>query len=352
VVVRPRLTAYTGSGLYLVYTVRAVVSGGRVVYRIRGSANEAITRLSVDAAGVDITDHRIVGDGSHFEIDLLEDHVLALASRAGTLTMQATLASGATALKGASLILAVSKLGLTASDPTEVWPPATCRSATRACILAVPPGTTDLGACGDAVDVLPCLGSVGVVVDDVAIVDALAAVDARLADPEVRADGHALVGPERVEAWLEGARLTAEARLEDELGRVYPDLAGRDQALSSARESAIDLASAEPLSLVEPLSPLPGDAARAREVAADALLAHLATRDFASSELGRPLTELARVFRARHVASIDAFRRSIDPTPGLTPNSDAYVGDWIGLYTEVELDRTTQQAVRILVEID
>ena len=40
------------------------------------------------------------------------------------------------------------------------------------------------------------------------------------------------------------------------------------------------------------------------------------------------------------------------PIDGLSPDSDAYVGDWIGLYTEVELARATQTPVRVLVEID
>jgi hypothetical protein len=350
VVVRPRLTGYSGSGLYLVYSVRAVVSGGRVVYRVQGHANHAITSLSADAAGVDIPDYRI--DGDEFTVDLLEDHVLALASTRGQLSLHATLANGSNVVKRASLVLAVSKLGLTSEDAYETWPPPSCTDEVRACIAAVPAGSTDLGHCGYAVDVLQCSGRVGVTVDDVAIVAALEALGERLATSEARADAEALVGADRADAWLEGANANAQHHLEQQYGRVYPDAASRDAALRAAAEEGIDAAYATPLDLVEPFAPIPGDAERARHVAADALLAHLAEQDFASTELGRPLIELARVFRARHVESLRAFRTSIDPVNGLAPDSDAYVGDWIGLYTEVELDRATQAVTRVLVEID
>lgn len=346
-IVRPRLTGYSGSGLYLVYHVRAVVSGGRVVYRVRGHANQEIAALSADAGGVDITDERV--DGTDFQIDLLEDHVLALASRPEVLTVRATLADGSEVEKSASLVLAVSTLGLTSGDAYETWPPPTCTDEVRECIASVEPGSTDLGHCGDAVEVLQCpLG--GVTVDDVAIQAALDALGARVAG--LRSDAEALAGVDRADAWLEGAYATAQDRLEQQYGRVYPDAAARDAALAAAADEGIDIAYATPLELVEPFAPIPGDATRARHVAADALLAHLAQQDFASTELGRPLIELARVFRARHVESIRAFRESIEPVNGLAPDSDAYVGDWIGLYTEVELDRATQTATRVLVEID
>lgn len=352
VVVRPRLTGYVGRGLYLVYSVRAVVSGGRVVYRVRGNADEPIDSLDADADGVDIPDVRIV-DGTRFEVDLLEDHVLALASRDGVLTFRATLASGASVTKSASLILAVVKLGFTAADAYETWPRPECADAVRECIASVDPGSTDLGHCGDAVEVLPCLGaSSTVTVDDVAIQSTLRALDARLAAPEVRADAIGLVGADRADAWLDGVRLTAEDGIQSLFGGVYPDTAARDAALTAALEAGIDAAYAAPLDLAPSFAPIPGDSVRARHVAADALLAYLTTQDFATTELGRPLVELTRVFRDRHVASIRAFRETIAPVDGLAPNSDAYVGDWIGLYTEVELDRSTQTATRVLVEID
>ena len=290
--------------------------------------------------------------GTDFEVDMLEDHVLALSSRAGRFTVQATLASGERVEKSAYVILAVSKLGFTSADPSEVWPPPTCTDAVHACIAAVPAGSTDLGHCGDAVDVLQCTPTTGATVDDVAIQSALAAVDARVASPEMRADAEGLVGAERADGWLEGARLTAEDRLQQQYGRVYPDAAALDAALSAEIEGAIDLAYAEPLSLVEPLAPIPGDATRARYVATDALLAHLAERDFESTALWRPLIVLTREYRAWHVTSIRELRESSELVDGLAPNSDAYVGQWIGLYSEVELDRATQAVVRVLVEID
>ena len=351
VVVRPRLTGYTGSGLYLVYSVRAVVSGGRVVYRVRGRANEPIASLDADADGVDIPDARII-DGSRFEIDLLEDHVLALAYGTGTLNIRGVLASGASVEKSASLILAVSKLGLTSADPYDTWPRPMCTDSVRECVASVAPGTSDLGDCGDAVVVLPCLGTSGAVVDDVAIQATLAALDARLAEPTFRADATGLVGSERADAWLEGLRATAEERVQEQIGGVHPDVPARDAALAAIVEAVIDAAYAEPLTLVDPYAPSPGDPARARHVATDALLAHLAERDWEATALWRPLVVLTREYRARHVASIHAFRAEIDPIDGLSPNSDAYVGDWIGLYTEVELDRATQTVIRVLVEID
>ncbi len=353
VIVRPHVAAQSdsGSGIELSDDVRAVVSGGRVVYRVRGTANAPIESISADAAGVDLVDRRIV-DRTTFEIDLLEDHVLLLASRSGTLNVRATLVGGQTATNTASLVLAVSTLGFTSADPSETWPPPSCTDAVRACIDAVPAGSTDLGHCGDAVDVLVCVGTSQIVIDDVAIVEALRALDTRLADPAYTADATGLVGATRAAGWLEGARLTAEDRLQALFGGVYPDLAARDAAIAAAVEAAIDFAYAYPLELVEPFAPIPGDAERARHVAADALLAHIAAQDWENTALWRPLTVLTREYRARHVESVRAFREVIEPVDGLAPNSDAYVGDWIGLYSEVELDRTTQNPIRVLVEID
>jgi hypothetical protein len=344
VVVRPRLTGLTGRYVYFSPELTPVVSGGRVVYRLTGTTKSAIKTLSVEAGGVQIPDVVRIDD-THFRADLLPDHVLALTAGA-RLSVHAVLAGGRTS-RSANVALSVARIGLTDGDAYEVWPPAVCADETAACLRALPPGAADLGSCGEAVDVLPCLGTTGVTVTDVDLPAALAAVDRRL-DAAFRADAQGLVGAARVEAFVEGTRLSAESRLEQQIGRRYPDAAARDAALAAEIEAALDAAYARPLDLVEPLAPIPGDAARTRDVVADALLAHLASLDLRASEWGRPLEELTHDYRAQHVASIRFFREQA------VPEGNVYIGSWLGAgaYIEITVDPATGAVTNLLFEVD
>ena len=90
-----------------------------------------------------------------------------------------------------------------------------------------------------------------------------------------------------------------------------------------------------------------------RQVAADAVLARIATMNFVDSDFERTVEQLAHEFRAQHVESIRAFRESItpEPYPGM-PTEDVYTGDWLGAYTEVVTERATGAVLSTLVELD
>ena len=48
---------------------------------------------------------------------------------------------------------------------------------------------------------------------------------------------------------------------------------------------------------------------------------------------------------------VGAFRTSVDAEPYMT-TKDVYIGDWLGLHTEVVIDRATGAVDSTLVEID
>lgn len=255
--------------------------------------------------------------------------------------------------KHATLSLSVKKLGLTAGDAYEVWPVPACTTAVKSCLVALPGDGDDTGSCGDARTVKACQGQVGVTVDDLAFQATLHTRDVRLADPAVRSDATGLVGPARADAWLAGAGDTVEQNLEDMFGRWFVTASGRDKALARALEAGIDTAYARPLDLVPATPVVPGDAAAMRQVAADAVLARIATMNFVDSDFERTLEQLAHEFRAQHVSSIRAFRETVtpEPYPGM-PTEDVYIGDWLGAHTEVVTDRASGAVLSTLVELD
>jgi hypothetical protein len=177
--------------------------------------------------------------------------------------------------------------------------------------------------------------------------------DARLAAPAIRTDATGLVGAARADAWLAGTGDTIEAKLEAAFGRWFVTASGRDKALAAALEAGLDTAYARPLDLVPPAPVLPTDAAAMRQVAADAVLAHIASMNFVDSDFDRTLEQLAHEFRDQHVESIRAFRESIaaEPYPGI-PTEDVYTGDWLGAYTEVVTDHASGAVISTLVELD
>lgn len=351
IVVRPRLEAFTGSGVYFVSKVLPVVSGGRTVFRVKGSTATHIYGLRADAGDVALTDVRVLDD-THFQIDLLADHVIALAGSGARLSVAVDLPAG-TSRKSAALGLVIERLGLTTDDAYDVWPRPTCTDDVRACLAALPPGTLDLGACGEALPVLACQGQVGAVVDDVAFQAALARADTLLADPAgFAADVSALVGAERAAAYTEAVHQSLEGRLEQQVGRWYSDEAARDAALVAEVDAGLDAAYARPYDLIEPWEPLPGDLARNRQVAADTLLAWLASHDLRNTEWGRSLEVLARQYRDRHVASLRAFREEAVPEGAPDAPEDTFIGDWLGALVEIRIDRATGQSAGILFEID
>jgi hypothetical protein len=240
---------------------------------------------------------------------------------------------------------------MTSLDVETVWPRATCTTATRTCLQALPTSTLDLGSCGIAVDVNACAADVGVFVDDVSFQAKLKAADNKLATATVRAEAVSLVGAVRADPFLYGALQTVEDRLQKAFGRWFLSTATRDLVLDGVVDAGFDAAYARPLELVDPIAPQPGNVATMRNVAADAVLAELASKDFVHSEFARTLESLTHQFHAQHVGDIEAFRETVVAEPYMT-TKDVYIGSWLGLYTEVVIDRATGTVESTLVEID
>jgi hypothetical protein len=351
VVVRPRLVSFTGSSkIYLTAELTPVVYGGAVVYRLAGHTYGANTGVRALIAGVELSDVRRL-DNEAFAIDLQPDQAFALTA-GGDLQIIADFPTGGVD-KRATLGLALKKLGMTAGDVEVVWPPQSCATAVKSCLLALPDGALDLGGCGEAVKVNACAGQVGVFVDDVAFQAELHAADMRLATAPAQADATALVGSDKANEWLFNAKQTVEGELEKQLGRWYLSQAARGAALDAALEVGLDHAYARPLDLVEPHVAVPGNAAAMRQVVADAVLGELARMDFVHTEFARTLESLTHEYRAMHVADIQRFRDSVspEPYPG-QPTWDVYIDRWLGLHTEVAVERTTGVIKSVLVEID
>lgn len=348
VVVRPRLESISGSSkLYLTAELTPVSVGGTVAYRIAVKSTGTMTAIVAQAGGVALSGVRTL-DATHAAVDLLPDHLFATAGvsgAAGVVTITATV-GGATVTKTARLGLSVKKLGITTGDAYELWPRPVCEDETRACLASLPDGTTDLAACGEWLEVQACARAGGAVVDEAAFQAALAAGIARVGSAAFRSDASGLVGADRVEQLVGGAEQTIESHLQALFGRRYADVATRTAALTAATDAAIDAIYARPLDVIEPHAPAPDDLAAARQVAADALLAELATFDFVHSEYARPLEELTRTFRARHVADLRSFREAAEL------DGDVFIGRWLDPYVEVAIDPATGAATRVLIEID
>ena len=351
VVVRPRLATFTGSSkIYLTAELTPVVYGGTVVYRISGHTYGANTGIRAVVDNVDLHDVRRL-DNERFQIDLSPDQAFALTA-GGDIQIIADFTTGGVD-KRATLGLSLKKLGMTAGDVETIWPPRSCTSSTRSCLLALDSGALDLGGCGEAVVVNACAGQVGVFVDDVAFQAALQTADTRLATAQSHADAVGLAGSDKANEWLFNAKQTVETQLERQFGRWYLSQAARTTALGAAVETGLDLAYARPLDLVEPHAPIAGNAAAMRQVAADAVLAELASMDFVHTEFARTLEDLTHEFRAMHVADIKRFREEVEPEPYPgQPTWDVYIDRWLGLHTEVAIERTTGVIKSVLVEID
>jgi hypothetical protein len=351
VVVRPRLVAFTGSSkIYLVAELMPVVYGGTVVYRMFGRTYGANTGVRALLDNVDLHDVRRI-DNERFEIDLAPDQAFALTA-GGDIQVIADFTTGGVD-KRATLGLSLKKLGMTAGDAEVVWPRPACPTTTRSCLLGLPNGTLDLGGCGEAFVVSSCAGQVGVFVDDVAFTTALNTADMRLATAASHADAVGLVGSDKANEWLFNAKQTVEGELQNQFGRWYLSAAARTTALGVAVETGFDVSYARPLDLVEPHAPIVGNAAAMRQVVADAVLAEIDRMDFVHTEFARTLEDLTHEFRAMHVADIKRFREEVqpEPYPG-QPTWDVYIDRWLGLHTEVAIERTTGVIKSVLVEID
>jgi hypothetical protein len=344
-VVRPRLGATSGSStLALTAELTPVVEAGHTVYRIKGRSTKAIASLRTTMGEIRAT------DGKHFEVDLDFDQLMTIASPGGEIAVTATFASGSSTIR-APLGLSVKKLGLTTGDVYELYPVPECTPARESCLRALPDGALGTASCGEAIEVRVCQGTVGTVIDQAAIAAAQTAVEPALT--ALATDGVGLVGAERAPALAATTREVIAGRLAHESGAWLPSATARATVLNRATGVPIDDAYAFPLSFVDGFEPVPGDVAVTRQIAADAILGYVKAQDYASSALGRSYLELTKVFRAQHVASLKAFREEAEVVtfPNM-PGTEFYVGAWIGLHTEVTVDRTTGEPTNVLVEID
>ena len=351
VIVRPRLHTFSGSTkIYLTAELTPVVVAGTVAYRISGHTYGANTEVVARIDGVELSTVTRV-DNERFTIDLTPDQAYALAA-SGDIQVWADFSTGGVD-KHVKLGFAIKKLGMTAGDVETVWPPVTCTEAVRTCLEALPDATLDLAGCGEAIKVNACAGQVGVFVDDVAFQATLQTAETRLATAAVQSDATGLVGSDKANEWLFGAKETVEVQLQQQFGRWYLSATARDTILAQAMEAGFDRAYARPLDLIEPHVWVPNDAQAARHVAADAVLAELDRMDFVHTEFARTLEQLTRQFRGQHVGDIRSFRETVqaEPYPG-QPTWDVYIDRWLGCHTEVAIERTTGVIKQVLVEID
>ena len=350
VVVRPRVGSLTGSSkIYVTAELTPVVVDGLVYYRLAGHTTDANSAVQFRAG--DVEERGVVTrlDDKAFVVDLPAQRALELTA-GQDLEVLAFFPTGGVQ-KHMTLGLTVKKLGMTTGDAYETWPRPSCTAALKTCLGGLAGDGGDTGACGDAVHVLACQGAVGSVIDAAAVQSTLATADARI--PTLHDDAVGLVGSARADAWLAGAHDDVAHVLDAARGRWFAKDAARTRVLAALLEAGIDTAYARPLDLVPAAPVVPGDAAAMRQVAADAVLAKIATMDFIDTDFGRTLEGLAHEFRAMHVASIRAFRETIaaEPYPG-KPDEDVYVGEWLGTHVEVEVVRATGAVASTLVELD
>jgi hypothetical protein len=340
-VVRPRLGATSGSStLALTAELTPVVEAGVTVYRVKGRSTKPIVSLHATTGEV-----RLV-DNAHFEIDLGFDQLMS----AGQLAVTAAFASGTSTIK-APLGLSVKKLGLTSEDVYERYPRPTCTAARESCLRALPDGALGTATCGEAIEVRACQGTVGVVIDQAAVEAAKTASEPKLAT--LATDAVGLVGSARAADLRTATREVIAGRLAQLAGAWLLSPAARTAVIARAADTPLDDAYAFPLAFVDGLEPAPGDAAKTRQVAADAILGYLKLQDYAHSEFDRSYLELTKEFRAQHVASLKSFREQAElVTFPSMPNIEYYVGDWLGAHTEVTVDKTTGEPTSVLVELD
>jgi hypothetical protein len=349
-VVRPRLTTIAGSSkIYLVAELTPVMVAGTVVYRLSGRTYGANTgvRLVVDNADIGT----VTRDGTErFSIDVDPNLVLTQIARDAELQIIADFPTGGVD-KRTHVGLALKKLAMTSGDVEAAFPPVSCTAPVQACLEALPDSTLDLASCGEAIKVNACGNAVGTRVDQVAFTATLHTAGQTLATSAARADAIALVGADRADQFLGGAEQTVESQLEKMFGRWFLSTTTRDAQLALAVTRGLDHALAYPMDFTEPHVAQPGNAAAMRQVAADAVLAELARMDFVHSEFARSLDDLTHELKAQHLADIKAFRETIIPEPYMT-TKDLYLGSWLGLHTEVVIDRATGAVDSTLVEID
>jgi hypothetical protein len=352
VVVRPRLRGFSGSSsLFLVAELRPVHVAGQVVYRLTGAANDHVFSVDAHAGGLDLLDVRTTDD-THFTVDIPANTALDLLASGTPIAVRAHMVDGV-AEKSAVLGAGLHDLGFTDGDPYEVWP-RSCEDETLACLQALPVGTLDLSSCGDAMAVTACATEIGVFVSATDVAERIDEAHARVADPSgFAADASALVGSDRVDALVAQTSSTLTETVQATQGRWFLDAQALDAGVDAAIETALDRTYAYPTTGFDPRPPAPGDVPATRQLVADALLAYLAEQDYLHSEFGRSYLELARVFRAQHIASLRNFRETVarEDYPGM-PHLDVYVADWIGAYTEVSVEKTTGEVTLVYVELD
>ncbi|HTJ44106.1 MAG TPA: hypothetical protein VL463_18495 [Kofleriaceae bacterium] len=346
VVVRPRLVDIAGSSkLYFTAEITPVAVDGTTVFRAKGTSTAAMTAVSSSAGAATLV------DATHFTVDLSRADLAAIAGTSTTFEVTATIA-GAKVARHGHVALAVKKLGLTNGDAYDKWPAPTCTSSVKACLSALPGDALDLSSCGDAITVDACWGQVGAIVDGPSITAAMNGADTRLAG--MSADAASLAGADQATAFTTALRQRVQDAVNAKSNRWYLSVATRDAQLAAAVDGTFDRAYARPLELVPAHAPIPGDAQRAREVAADALLAYLAQQDYVSSEFGRSYDQLTKEFRTQHVTSVGEFRVPPDDifTDPSLPHQAIYIGQWLGTHVEVTIDTTTGAATHVLVELD
>lgn len=156
----PRFTNITGSTrMSISPEVVPVYANGGLTYRGRARATSPSATLSastLDDATIALRRRAVAGQ---WNVDLSFDDLALALSVPGVNSdkVEFTLAEGS-ALRSKLAVLAgtVSGLELTTADPYQVWFPTRCTTPVRACLNALPVGTTDFGDCGTYREVDAC----------------------------------------------------------------------------------------------------------------------------------------------------------------------------------------------------
>lgn len=349
VVFKTKLKNFVGDGAYLYPDVTPVIHAGRTVYRIRGVTEKQNYSVSARIGGVYIHNVYRVDDRQFF-IDLTADQVVQYAASDAELSVETSLIDKI-AFKTAHLGILLDGLDMINGDAYEVWPPTpACSNKVLRCLRNLSAQTLDLGSCGNVMEMRSCASQIGVYAREKEINEALVSAEPAMA--ELQVDAQSLVGRERADDFIAAVR----AALRDQLYALYSSYhisteAAR-KALAIQAAWAIDQAYAEPLKYAARLKPIPGDLQRERQMAADGLLDYLSSIDLPHTEFGRPLIQLVREFRRRHVEAIRYFREEAEPADwSPNPGWDNFVGEWLNL-VEIRVDRRTGEVAQILFEID
>lgn len=321
--------------------------GDATVVRLRGTAKARVTRVD---AKIGTTRLSGVGSGKEWLLDV----PVALFSEtvAANRTISLTVVAGSTLKAGFTARATVARLTLTDGDPDALWPAPTCTDTLRRCLAAA---GSDTSACGDAWTVQHCAGRPIDGIGPLTAADATGWMNAALEELAAEFAPHyaRILGETRGDALFDAVTLSARTAAGELVGRSF---ATPEQLLAAAADLARPLlvkALARPLSFIPASAPIPGDVARARVIATEAVLAYLAGIELTRTEYGRPLEVLATTYTASWVQGLEDLRNGTgEAGTDERPTEITVLGRVLSSHVEVGVSRSTGRSLGVHFEID